>query len=89
METLGKYIENKADEDAGMKQGVPSGDEKRERKSEGEDTDNSKNSSSSMMLGLLDEFTKIYSDRLQRVEETAMKKEGKEYLEVTKYNLLD
>lgn len=85
METLGKYIENKAGEDAGMKQGVPSGDqsgcEKREGKSEGEDTDNSKNSSSSMMLGLLDEFTKIYSDRLQRVEDTAMKKEGKEYLE--------
>ncbi|KAK3873373.1 hypothetical protein Pcinc_021607 [Petrolisthes cinctipes] len=33
-----------------------------------------------MMLGLLDEFTKIYSDRLQRVEDTAMKLEEKEYL---------
>ncbi|XP_045128824.1 myosin-7B-like isoform X4 [Portunus trituberculatus] len=85
METIGQYIENKADGDAGMKMGMPSGDpsgcEKREGKGEGEDTDNSKNSSSSMMLGLLDEFTKIYSDRLQRVEDTAMKKEGKEYLE--------
>ncbi|XP_063846795.1 uncharacterized protein LOC135092277 [Scylla paramamosain] len=65
----------------GMPSGDPSGSEKREGKGEGEDTDNSKNSSSSMMLGLLDEFTKIYSDRLQRVEDTAMKKEGKEYLE--------
>ncbi|KAK8406454.1 hypothetical protein O3P69_007250 [Scylla paramamosain] len=85
METIGQYIENKTDGDAGMKMGMPSGDpsgsEKREGKGEGEDTDNSKNSSSSMMLGLLDEFTKIYSDRLQRVEDTAMKKEGKEYLE--------
>lgn len=85
METIGQYIENKADGDAGMKMGMPSGDpsgcEKREGKGEGEDTDNSKNSSSSMMLGLLDEFTKIYSDRLQRVEDTAMKKEGKDYLE--------
>lgn len=86
METLDKYIENRREEEVGMKHGVPtgarSGSEKREGKSEAEETDNPKNSSSSMMLGLLDEFTKIYSDRLQRVEETAKKNEGKEYLEV-------
>lgn len=39
------------------------------------------NSSSSLMLGLLEEFTKIYSDRLQRVEETAIKCDQKQYLE--------
>lgn len=38
--------------------------------------------SSSLMLGLLEEFTKIYSDRLQRVEQTAMKCDEKQYLEV-------
>ncbi|XP_050711449.1 trichohyalin-like isoform X8 [Eriocheir sinensis] len=84
MENLDKYIDNRKEEDAGVKHGVPSGaqsgSEKREGKSEAEDTDNPKNSSSSMMLGLLEEFTKIYSDRLQRVEETA-KNEGKEYLQ--------
>lgn len=84
MENLDKYIDNRKEEDAGVKHGVPSGaqsgSEKREGRSEAEDTDNPKNSSSSMMLGLLEEFTKIYSDRLQRVEETA-KNEGKEYLQ--------
>ncbi|XP_047497519.1 adventurous-gliding motility protein Z-like isoform X7 [Penaeus chinensis] len=39
------------------------------------------NKSSSQMLGLLDEFTKIYSDRLQRVEQAAMKTDNACYLQ--------
>ena len=37
---------------------------------------------SSQMLCLLDEFTKIYSDRLNRVEETASKCDENTYLQV-------
>ncbi|XP_042869346.1 adventurous-gliding motility protein Z-like isoform X6 [Penaeus japonicus] len=44
------------------------------------DTEGS-NKSSSQMLGLLDEFTKIYSDRLQRVEQAAMKTDNACYLQ--------
>ncbi|KAK8736930.1 hypothetical protein OTU49_004731, partial [Cherax quadricarinatus] len=47
----------------------------------GKEGDNKNSSSSSLMLGLLEEFTKIYSDRLQRVEETAIKCDQKQYLE--------
>ncbi|XP_069999397.1 early endosome antigen 1 [Penaeus vannamei] len=39
------------------------------------------NKSSSQMLGLLDEFTKIYSDRLQRVEQAALKTDNACYLQ--------
>ncbi|XP_037778340.1 adventurous-gliding motility protein Z-like isoform X3 [Penaeus monodon] len=39
------------------------------------------NKSSSQMLGLLDEFTKIYSDRLQRVEQASMKTDNACYLQ--------
>lgn len=41
------------------------------------------NKSSSQMLGLLDEFTKIYSDRLQRVEQASMKTDNACYLQVS------
>ncbi|CAL4067630.1 unnamed protein product, partial [Meganyctiphanes norvegica] len=37
--------------------------------------------SSSHMLSLLDEFTKIYSDKLNRVEQSAMKTDEKQYLQ--------
>ncbi|XP_066977627.1 uncharacterized protein [Macrobrachium rosenbergii] len=47
----------------------------------GSDLKDDNSTSSSQMLGLLDEFTKIYSDRLQRVEQTAMKTTDKQYLE--------
>ncbi|XP_064112135.1 uncharacterized protein LOC135219359 isoform X15 [Macrobrachium nipponense] len=47
----------------------------------GSDLRDDNSTSSSQMLGLLDEFTKIYSDRLQRVEQTAMKTTDKQYLE--------
>ncbi|XP_068217019.1 putative leucine-rich repeat-containing protein DDB_G0290503 isoform X3 [Palaemon carinicauda] len=47
----------------------------------GSDLKRDNSTSSSQMLDLLDEFTKIYSDRLQRVEQTAMKTSDTQYLE--------
>ena len=38
---------------------------------------------SNLMLGLLDEFTKIYKDKLERLENSALKLDEKEYLRVS------
>ncbi|XP_047736272.1 uncharacterized protein LOC125177830 [Hyalella azteca] len=44
--------------------------------------------SSQLMLGLLDEFTQIYKDKLERLENSSLKMEEKNYLQ-TKVSLLE
>ncbi|XP_042215775.1 centrosome-associated protein CEP250-like isoform X2 [Homarus americanus] len=74
------YNRDQREEESGKKKEMALGEGGRDESGEGGKED-PKNSSSSLMLGLLDEFTKIYSDRLQRVEETAMKCDEKQYWE--------
>ncbi|XP_071539643.1 uncharacterized protein [Panulirus ornatus] len=80
------YMRNQNEEESGVgKREVAlsggRGDDSREERQDAEGRDDPKGSSSSLMLGLLEEFTQIYSDRLQRVEQAAMKCDEKQYLQ--------
>lgn len=80
------YIRDQNEEESGVgKREVAlsggRGDDSREERQDAEGRDDPKGSSSSLMLGLLEEFTQIYSDRLQRVEQAAMKCDEKQYLQ--------